>query len=339
MTNFAGGAGSAESTIAQATARVVTGPAGTALGAPVLLEDELVAVEETGQWRQVWRRFCRHRLGLAGLIVLAVIGVACALAPWIAPYPYDKQDPLLINLFPGPSAAHWLGTDELGRDVFSRLLYAGRVSLLVAFLAVSISTTIGVIVGALAAYNGGWVDTTLMRFTDIMLALPALPLLLIFSKALRDFGPLKGSFGPSTSVVIIVVVLAIFGWMGIARLVYGSVLTLKAREFTEAARALGASGPRIVISHLIPNSAAPIIVSATLGVGGFIVAEASLSFLGLGIVPPAPSWGSMLSGVQAYMFRNPWLAFYPGATILLVVLSINFVGDALRDALDPRLKM
>jgi peptide/nickel transport system permease protein len=305
---------------------------------PVVFEEDAIAVESTGQWRLVWRRFRRHRLGLLGLAVLLLISTACFLAPWIAPYPFDKQDPLLIQAFPGPSREHWLGTDELGRDVLSRLLYAGRVSLAVSLLATAISVLIGLTIGSIAAYFGGWVDMILMRFTDMVLALPTLPLLLIFAKALRDFAPLKALLGGNASVAIIIFVLAVFGWTIVARLVYGSVLSLKAREFTEASRALGASGFRIIFTHLLPNSAAPIIVSATLSIGGFIIAEASLSFLGFGIVPPAPSWGNMLSGVQAYMWRNPWLAFYPGFAILLVVLSINFVGDALRDALDPRLK-
>lgn len=306
--------------------------------APAFYEEDAIAAQVSGQWSLVWRRFRRHRLGLISLFVLTALMIACFLAPWIAPFPFDKQDPLLINRFPGPSAKHWLGTDELGRDILSRLLYAGRTSLSVALLSTAISLLIGVTIGSIAGYFGGWTDTLLMRFTDIILALPTLPLLLIFSKALRDFAPLKVALQGNASVAVIVFVLAVFGWTGVARLVYGSVLALKAREFTEAARALGASGPRIIFSHLLPNSAAPIIVSATLAIGGFIIAEASLSFLGFGIVPPAPSWGNMLSGVQAYMFRNPWLAFYPGFTILIVVLCINFIGDALRDALDPRLK-
>ena len=315
-----------------------TGLAQAAPAAAPLYEADAVALQPAGQWSLVWRRFRRHRLGLLSTVLLLAIVLACFLAPWIAPYPFDKQDPLLINRFPGPSPQHWLGTDELGRDVLSRLLYAGRVSMTVAVVSMVISILIGVVVGATAAYFGGWPDTLLMRFTDIVLALPTLPLLLIFSKALRDFTPLKGALGPNLSATVIIFVLAAFGWTGVARLVYGSVLALKAREFTEASRALGASGFRIIFTHLIPNSAAPIIVSATLATGGFIIAEASLSFLGFGIVPPAPSWGNMLSGVQAYMWRNPWLAFYPGFTILIVVLCINFIGDALRDALDPRLK-
>lgn len=301
-----------------------------------LLDEEVLTTEEMSQWRLVWRRFRRHRLGLLGISVIGLIAGACVLAPWIAPYPFDKPDTSIMMAT--PSVSHWLGTDELGRDVLSRLLYAGRISLLVSLVATGLSIIIGVAVGSIAGYYGGLADTVLMRFTDIMLSLPSLPLLLIFSKTLRDFGPLRRALGDNTSVVIIITVLTLFGWMNVARLVYGSVLSLKAREFTEASRALGASGLRIIFTHLVPNSAAPIIVAMTLGIGSRIIAEASLSFLGLGIVPPNPSWGSMLSGVQAYMFRNPWLAFYPGLTILTVVLAINFAGDALRDALDPRLK-
>ena len=308
----------------------------TTVPMPPAFDDDVLATEEVSQARLVWRRFRRHRLGLLGITVIGLIAVACILAPWIAPYTFDKPD--TANMMGAPSASHWLGTDELGRDVLSRLLYAGRISLLVSLVATLLSIVIGVLVGSIAAYFGGALDTLLMRFTDIMLSLPSLPLLLIFSKTLRDFGPLRRALGDNTSVVIIITVLTIFGWMNVARLVYGSVLSLKAREFTEASRALGASSFRIIFTHLVPNSAAPIIVAMTLGIGSRIIAEASLSFLGLGLVPPNPSWGSMLSGVQAYMFRNPWLAFYPGLTILIVVLAINFAGDALRDALDPRLK-
>jgi len=301
-------------------------------------DEEVLATQEAGQWRMVWRRFLRHRLAVVGALVLGAISVVCLAAPWIAPYPYDKQDPTLINVFPGPSREHWLGTDELGRDVLSRLMYAGRISLTVAISSTLLAVIIGVLVGAVAAYYGGVAEMLLMRFTDMMLALPTLPLLLVFSKMLRDFVGLQQLFGEALSVYVIIVVLTLFGWMGVARLVHGSVLSLKHREFVEAARALGASGWRIIFAHLVPNSVAPIIVAATLGVGTRIIAEASLSFLGLGIVPPTPSWGNMLSDVQAYMWTNPWLAFYPGVTISIVVLSINLMGDALRDALDPRLR-
>lgn len=300
-------------------------------------QEELEALPPMGQWALVWQRFRRHRLALFGLGVLAFFGVATALAPWIAPYPFDAID--LNNIFIGPTTEHWLGTDELGRDTLTRLLYAGRMSLFVSLLATFFSVVIGTAVGAIAAWARGVVDMALMRFTDIMLALPTLPLLLVFSKMLREWLILEQVFGPSLSVVIIVGVLTIFGWMNVARLVYGSVLSLREREFIEAARALGASGGRIVFRHLIPNSLAPIIVATTLGLGMRIILEASLSFLGLGITPPTPSWGNMLTGAQAYMWRNPWLAFYPGLCIFAVVLAFNFVGDALRDALDPRMKV
>ncbi len=304
----------------------------------IFADEEVLATQEAGQWRMVWRRFLRHRLAVVGALVLGTIAIVCLAAPWIAPYPYDKQDPMLINVFPGPSPEHWLGTDELGRDVLSRLMYAGRISLTVAISSTLLSVIIGVLVGAVAAYYGGAVEVILMRFTDMMLALPTLPLLLVFSKMLRDFIGLQQLFGEALSVYVIIAVLTLFGWMSVARLVHGSVLSLKHREFIEAAHALGASGWRIIFAHLVPNSVAPIIVAATLGVGTRIIAEASLSFLGLGIVPPTPSWGNMLSDVQAYMWTNPWLAFYPGVTISIVVLSINLMGDALRDALDPRLR-
>ena len=300
--------------------------------------DEVLAEEAVGQWRLVWDRFRRHRLGLVGLVIITVIVGACFLGPWLAPYPYDQQDTALIMVFDGPSPQHWLGADELGRDVLSRLLYAGRISLSVALVATTLSIVVGLVLGAVAGYFGGLLEQLLMRFTDMMLSLPALPLLLIFSKVFQEFGGFKRAFGENVSVVVIIGVLTLFGWMSVARLVHSSILSLKAQEFTEAAQALGASSARIIWFHLIPNSLAPIIVVATLGIGGKIIAEASLSFLGLGIVPPTPSWGNMLNDVQAYMWRNPWLAFYPGSVILVVVLAFNFMGDALRDALDPRLK-
>lgn len=300
-------------------------------------QEDLETAPALGQWALVWRRFRRHRMALLGLAVLATIGLVTALAPWMAPYPFDAID--LNNIFIGPTAEHWLGTDELGRDTLTRLLYAGRMSLFVAVLATFFSVVIGTALGAIAAWTRGVVDMALMRFTDIMLALPTLPLLLVFSKMLREWLVLEQIFGSSLSVVIIVGVLTVFGWMSVARLVYGSVLSLREREFVEAARALGASGGRIIFFHLIPNSLAPIIVAATLGLGSRIIIEASLSFLGLGITPPTPSWGNMLTGAQSYMWRNPWLAFYPGLCIFVVVLAFNFVGDALRDALDPRLRI
>ena len=299
--------------------------------------EEELDLPEMGQWALVWRRFRRHRLALLGLIVLLIFATLSFGAPWIAPYPYDKID--IAHNYAEPSLRHLLGTDELGRDIFSRLLYAGRISLTVAIVSTVLSAIVGITVGAVAAYYRGIAEAVLMRTTDVMLSLPALPLLLVFSKMLREYPVLKEMFGDYLSVLVIVVILTLFGWMYVARLVYSSVLSLRETEFSEAARALGASGPRIVISHLIPNALAPVIVVSTLGFGWRVVLESTLSWLGLGVMPPVPSWGNMLSQAYAYMLRNPWLAVYPGLFIFFTVLAINFLGDALRDALDPKLKV
>ena len=228
-----------------------------------------------------------------------------------------------------PRAPHWFGTDDLGRDTFTRILYAGRISLSVALIVTLISTVVGTTIGAVSGFYGGATDTVLMRFTDIMLTLPVLPMLMIISKSLREMAGLQQKFGNMLSVVVIIVVIAIFDWMTIARLVHGAVLSLKEREFMEAARALGVSGHSTILRHLIPNTLAPIVVAATFSFGGMVVYEATLSFLGLGIQPPVPSWGNMLNDVQRLMMRNPWVAFYPGLCIFFTVLSINFLGDGL----------
>jgi peptide/nickel transport system permease protein len=219
-------------------------------------------------------------------------------------------------------------------------LYAGRISLLVALLVTAISIMVGTVLGSMAGSYGGAVDNVLMRFTDIMLTLPDLPILLILSSSLRQFTQLQEFLGSSMSVVIIVFVLSVFGWMGIARLVRGQVLSLRTMPYVEASQALGANRSRVIFSHLIPNSLAPIIVSATLGFGGVIIAESALSFLGFGVMPPVPTWGNMLNEARnaplEYLFTQ---ALSPGFAIFLTVLSVNFVGDGLRDALDPRLKL
>ncbi len=279
--------------------------------------------ERRSQKQMIWRRFRRHKAAMVGSIILLTMIAIAVFAPLIAPHsPTRISFPFCRDC--GPSRDHWLGTDSLSRDIFSRLVYAGRVSLSVAFLATTFGTVVGVLVGAFAGYFGGRVEMVLMRITDVMLALPSLPLLLILSKVL----------GPGFNTIVLV--LTLFGWMGVARLVHGSFLSLKGEQFTEAAVALGASSRRIIFMHLLPNSLAPIIVAATLSLGGYIIVEATLSFLGLGIQPPASSWGNMLTGAQAKIFQNPLLTFYPGIAIFLVVLSANFLGDGLRDALDPR---
>ncbi len=298
-----------------------------------------------GQWSLAWRRLRRHRLAMIGLVVLIVIVLASLSAEWIAPYSYEEIDlskiyqPLMTPGQPG-RPMHYLGTDGLGRDVLSRLLYAGRVSLGVALTVTILVTTVGVTIGSVAGFFGGVVDTILMRFTDIMLTLPDLPLLLILSSSLRQFVALQNLLGDLLGVVIIIVVLTAFGWMSDARLVQGQSLSLRSREFIDASRSLGASQARIIFRHIVPNSLAPIIVSATLGFGGVVIAESALSFLGFGIMPPIPTWGNMLNDARnaplQYLFVQ---ALSPGFCIFVTVLSINFIGDGLRDALDPRLKM
>jgi peptide/nickel transport system permease protein len=245
---------------------------------------------------------------------------------------------------------HILGTDDTGRDVFTRLFYAGRISIAVGVITTFIVILFGGMIGAISGFYGGWVDTILMRIVDLMLAIPTLPILLIVSQMISTSGVLSDVFGKGLgSVVTIIAVLSIFGWMGISRLVRSSILSLRSLDFIEATKALGANNRRIIMRHLLPNSFAPIIVAATLAVGEFIIAESALSFLGLGIRDPTPSWGNLLEKGREYMqfitSVNPfeeirgYLVLFPGVMILLTVLSINFMGDALRDALDPRLKM
>lgn len=270
------------------------------------------------------RRLRRHRLAMAGAVVILVMVGVAVLSPWIAPYPPTHID--LVNRMSPPSWKHPLGTDELGHDVLTRLLYAGRVSLTVGFSAAVASALLGTLVGLVSGFYGGWLDNLLMRFVDIMLSIPDLPILIILA---RYFGG---------SLVGIVAVITAFGWMGTARLVRGEVLKLKNADFVEAARALGASNVRIMLRHLVPNALAPVIVAATLAVGGAILTEAALSYLGFGIQPPTPSWGNMLQNAQDFIWRTPLLAFWPGLMIFLTVLCFNFFGDGLRDALDPRLR-
>jgi peptide/nickel transport system permease protein len=336
---------------------------------------ERLAPAESSQLAVTWKRFRRHRLGLIGMVSLIVIVLACIFVPVIMEsatgltYEVIDNDALQPTIMANGNVnftkpmfwtnssgqLHILGTNDVGRDVFIRLFQAGRISLAVGIVATLMIIFLGGLIGALAGFYGGWVDTILMRFVDLMLAIPTLPILLIAAKMLTTsqvlshpviFGHDIGSLG---SVFMIIIVLSAFGWMGVSRLVRGSILSLRSLDFVEATRALGANNRRIITRHLLPNSFAPIIVAATLAVGDFIISEAALSFLGLGIQDPTPSWGNMLTGAQGYMQFitdiNPfeeirgYLILFPGIMILLTVLSINFMGDALRDALDPRLKM
>jgi peptide/nickel transport system permease protein len=388
-----------------------------------------------GVWRLAWRQLRRHRLAMASLAVLLLIVLSAVFAPYLAPFDPAAQPRganLRAQFFQPPSATHWLGTDDLGRDVFSRLIYGSRVSLLVGVLAAVSSVLLGTFLGGLAGYYAGrpfgfyvgpfargdvdgrlpwalwrvasWIlfyvllagvanmawtlssdalrgglagewsrnavlstfgllatwsvvaivawrglfarfrldlDVVISRLIDFMLTLPGLPILLVLSAILRDPRSPIGNwmfstFGSAYSVVIIIMILVLFGWITTARLVRASFLSLREREFTMAAQALGTSTPAIMFRHLVPNAMAPIIVEGTLQVGYAILIEAALSFLGFGIQPPVSTWGNMLTNAQTYVFFAPWLAFAPGALIVITVLAINFLGDGLRDALDPR---
>ncbi len=297
-----------------------------------IAEPTLELAPSLSYWRMVWTRLRKHKLAMVGGGVVVFMILACFVgAPiYTAATGYTIENQELVNRYAYPSAQHWLGTDDLGRDVLARILYGGQISIEVGLISALASVVVGSLVGVLSGYFGGWVDEALMRFTDIMLSLPYIPLYLVLAMA---FGP-----GFWTLVGIFIA----FGWMGDARLVRGVVLSLKNMEFVEAAKAIGASNWRIMLRHLILNSMAPIIVSTTLLIGGNIVAEAALSYLGLGIQPPMPSWGNILYTAAEYIFapRNgPWLIFYPGFFLFITVLAFNFMGDGLRDALDPRLKV
>lgn len=302
--------------------------------------EQLRTVEEESPWLIIWRRFRKHKLALAGIAVIGLIALVCFLAPWVAPY-----DPLSINKDAAgqilrndsPSSVHIMGTDNIGRDVFSRLLFAGRISLAVAFLVTFITTTMGVLIGAFSGYYGGWIDDVIQRFTEFMLSIPLLPLLLAISALLRGF-TIPGLPREWSSAVVISIILIIFYWINSSVLIRGMVLSLRKQEFAEAAKALGLSNVGIILRHMIPNALAPIIVSATLGLGTVIIIESALSFLGFGIQPPIPTWGNMLNEYQQDMWTQPAKVFYPGLAIFVCVLAFNYIGDGLRDAMDPRLK-
>ncbi|MEO3429124.1 ABC transporter permease [Pelagibius sp. CAU 1746] len=289
--------------------------------------------------RIFWRRFLRHRLAVASLAFLILLALASAAAPLVeALLDVDGNLVDLFNAKQPPSPAHPLGTDELGRDLLVRLLYGGQVSLVVGLAAALCAAVIGTLLGLAAGYYGGRLDALLMRFTDGVIALPILPLLIIL--AAIDLGKIGLPQGLVTSESIslyrIVFLIALVGWTTVARLVRGATLSMKTREFVRAAEALGASAPRIMLVHILPNVVSPIIVATTLSIGGIILLESVLSFLGLGIQPPLPSWGNMLTSAQELIWDAPALAIYPGALIFLTVIAFNFLGDGLQDALDPR---
>ena len=301
------------------------------------LESETLATIREESWFViVGRRFIRHKLAVVGMVIILIFILTAIFANVLAPFDPYKQN--LAPSYSNPSGEHLLGTDELGRDVFSRLLYAARISMFVTVFVNFVAETIGVFVGAISGYFGKWVDAVIQRVVEFLLTLPTLPLLLFFSAMLRGM-TIPGLPDEWSKAIIISLVLIAFGWLGSTRLVRGMVLSLREQEFVQAARALGASDWKIITNHMIPNSLAPVIVNLTLGLGGTIVLEAALSFLGFGITPPVPTWGNMLQNVQERMWQQPWLAFYPGLCIFLTSLSFNYIGDGLRDALDPRLKL
>lgn len=277
----------------------------------------------------VWRRFRRHPGAVVGAIILSII-IITAIFAFLSPYDPEKSD--IKNRYQPPSLAHPFGTDGLGRDMLTRVLYGGRISLSVGFLVVGITLIIGVPIGCAAGYFGGWIDSALTKVIDATLSLPSLMFLILLGAILREIDlPLVESNSPLT----IAVVLGVLSWPTVARLVRAIFLTFREMEYVTAAKALGASNLRIIIGEILPNGFGPIIVESTLGIGYAIMQESVLSFLGFGIMPPTPSWGNLLSNAQEHLIQYPWLAIFPGLMIFLTVISINYIGDGLRDALDP----
>jgi peptide/nickel transport system permease protein len=308
------------------TARVasepVTRPLAVAASAP-----------RTSLWQETGRRFRRHRLAMVGSVILVALVLSVLVGPLVWRLPINDID--FKAKLKGPSWSHPLGTDDLGQDLLARMLYGGRISMAVGIAAMLIAISIGTAVGAISGFMGGAVDHTLMRITDMFLALPGLPLLLLIVYLFRD--SLRKMFGPEAGVfILIVAVIGGLRWMQVARLVRAQFLSLREKEFVESARSLGARPIRQVIRHILPNSMGPVIVAATIDVAAAIIAESTLSFLGLGFPPDIPTWGRILFDAKDNLDFAPHWAIFPGTAIFLTVLSINYIGDGLRDALDPR---
>ncbi len=282
---------------------------------------------------EAWRRFRRHKLAVVSMVVLSLMVLLVAFGPILWQVPINEID--FTARLAGPSLKHPLGTDDLGQDLFARMLYGGRISLAVGLAAMLVAVVVGVVIGAIAGISRGSIDAALMWLTDLFLSLPQLPLLLLIIYLFRD--TLKNAFGPEVGVfILIVAVIGGFRWMPVARLVRAQFFSLREKEFVEAARALGASTSRTVVRHILPNSLGPVIVAGTIDVAAAIIAESTLSFLGLGFPPDIPTWGRLLFDAKDYLDIAPHWALFPGAAIFLAVLTINFIGDGLRDALDPR---
>ena len=296
---------------------------GMALGVDNTYEAGL-ELKARSQWSYARRRFLRHRLAMTGLVVLVLLFGAGIFANLVAPYSFEAID--LTNVLQGPTtvAHHFFGTDEIGRDFFSRVIFGIRTSMEVCVFVAFVSSIIGVIVGAVSGYYGGWIDNILMRITDLVLTLPALAILLTAAALLGQGSQWRVS-----------VILALFFWTGLARIVRGVFLSLREKEYVEAAKAAGSGDIRIMFRHILPNTLGPIVVNGTLSVGAAIIVEAALSFLGFGIKPPTPSLGSLIASGQQFP-QKWWITVFPGLTLLVIVIAINFVGDGLRDALDPQ---
>lgn len=294
------------------------------------------------------RRFRKHRMANIGLFILGFILVYISFGSFLsrgycAPLQTDLTGEAYANCndtklkLQPPSKDHIFGTDVIGRDIFARTIYGGQISVLIGISAAIFEVVLGMLIGAIAAYYGGWIDNLLMRFTEAMLNIPSLFLLIIGARFFGGGLPTINFFGRELtgSVIIIIVIIGLTSWMYLARIVRANILSLRERDYVSASRALGASDARIIFSHLLPNTIAPLVVSATLGVASAIISEAYVSFLGLGVQGSTATWGNMLDGAYQYLEKAPWLWFFPGTLILLIVLGINFVGDGLRDALDP----
>jgi peptide/nickel transport system permease protein len=289
-------------------------------------------------WNNAWRQFRKHRLAMAGLCVLSFFILAVIIGPLV----YDEKvnDPFAYTASQGPTADHIMGTDSLGQDVLARIFYGGRISLAVGLVAALVAVTLGTAIGAIAGFFGGMADSFLMRFTDMFISLPQLPLLLLitflFKDSMVEFFDERFNTGNFGVFFLIVLVIGLLAWMPTARLVRASFLSVKEKEFVEAATSIGANRSSLIFKHILPNVLSPIIVAATLEVGAAIITESSLSFLGLGFPSDVPTWGQMLFQAKDYLSLNMWEAIFPGTMIFLTVLAINYMGDGLRDALDPR---
>ncbi|HMV30242.1 MAG TPA: ABC transporter permease, partial [Anaerolineales bacterium] len=289
---------------------------------------EAVNTQEENMTLVILRRFFKHKLAGVAVAVLLLFIVASALAG-LNPYNPTDQNP--TNKLQDPNGEHWFGTDELGRDVFSRILHGGRVSLAVGLLSTLLSIFVGVVVGALSGYFGGWTDSILMRITDAFLTFPTIFVLILLGAFLRE----QQLFILQNSIFVVIIIIAALSWMWPARLVRGLFLVLREKEFVSASRALGGSPWRMIVRHILPNCVGPILVSGTLQMASAIITESGLSYLGFGVQPPTPTWGSILSTAQDKILTDPWLGFFPGFMIFLTVMAINYIGDGLRDAFDP----